>query len=82
MLCAQTGIAGSTKIGNYCVLAGQVGVVGHLQIADHTTVTAKSSIIKSVTEEGQIFQGNPGFDHKEFLRAYVRFRQSGRENKK
>ena len=82
VLCAQTGIAGSTKIGNYCTLAGQVGVVGHLQIADHTTVAAKSSIIKSVTEEGQIFQGNPGFDHKEFLRAYVRFRQSGRDNKK
>ena len=82
VLCAQTGIAGSTKIGNYCVLAGQVGVVGHLQIADHTTVAAKSSIIKSVTQEGMAFQGNPGFEHSEFLRAYVKFRQSGRDNKK
>ncbi len=82
VLCAQTGIAGSTKIGNYCTLAGQSGIVGHLQVADHTTVAAKSSVIKSITEEGQILQGNPGFDHSEFLRAYVRFRQSGKDNKK
>lgn len=82
VLCAQTGIAGSTKIGNYCTLAGQSGIVGHLQVADHTTVAAKSSLIKSVTEEGKVFQGNPGFEHSEFLRAYVRFRQSGKDNKK
>ena len=82
VICAQTGIAGSTKIGSYCTLAGQVGIVGHIRIADHTIVAAKSSIIKSITEEGKAFQGNPGFEHSEFLRAYVRFRQSGRENKK
>ena len=82
VLCAQTGIAGSTKIGNYCTLAGQSGIVGHLQVADHTTVAAKSSLIKSVTEDGKVFQGNPGFEHSEFLRAYVRFRQSGKDNKK
>ena len=29
-LCAQVGIAGSSKIGSHCILAGQVGVAGHL----------------------------------------------------
>ena len=82
VICAQTGIAGSSKIGKNCTLAGQVGISGHLQIADRTMVAAKSSLIKSVTEEGKAFQGNPGFEHGEFLRAYVQFRKSGRTNQK
>ena len=79
VICAQTGIAGSTKIGRNCTLAGQTGIVGHISIADRTIVTAKTSIIKSITEEGKAFQGNPGFDHNEFMRAYVQFRKSGRK---
>ena len=79
VICAQTGIAGSTKIGRNCTLAGQAGIVGHISIADRTIVTAKTSIIKSITEEGKAFQGNPGFDHNEFMRAYVQFRKSGRK---
>ena len=27
--CGQVGIAGSAKLGNYVVLAGQVGIAGH-----------------------------------------------------
>lgn len=79
VICAQTGIAGSAKIGRNCTLAGQAGIVGHISIADRTIVTAKTSIIKSITEEGKAFQGNPGFDHNEFMRAYVQFRKSGRK---
>ena len=82
VMCAQTGVAGSTKIGKFCTLAGQVGVVGHISIADKTMVAAKTSIIKSITQEGSIYQGNPGFDHNEFKRAYVQFRKSGRVNNK
>jgi len=28
VISAQTGISGSTKIGNHCILAGQVGIIG------------------------------------------------------
>jgi UDP-3-O-[3-hydroxymyristoyl] glucosamine N-acyltransferase len=34
LLCAQVGLAGTTKVGNYVVLAGQVGAGGHLTIGD------------------------------------------------
>lgn len=30
----QVGIAGSTKIGDSCVLAGQTGITGHVNITD------------------------------------------------
>ena len=43
-IAAQTGVAGSTKIGKYCMIGGQVGNLGHIQIADHTSVKAKSGI--------------------------------------
>ena len=49
-LVAQSGIAGSTKLGNYVVVAGQAGVAGHLEIGDQVQVAAKSAVFKSVDE--------------------------------
>ena len=34
---ASTIVAGSSKIGKYCRISGQVGITGHIEIADHTT---------------------------------------------
>lgn len=78
-IAAQTGIAGSSKIGESCILAGQVGVVGHISIADHTTVAAKSGIIGNIRKSGDTWFGIPAIQHKTFLRAYAKFKQSGQE---
>ena len=40
---SQTGISGSSRLGNYVTLAGQVGVVGHIEIGDQATVAAQSA---------------------------------------
>lgn len=52
ILCSQTGISGSTRLGNYVVMAGQVGVSGHLEIGDQVTFLAKSGVTKNVTAAG------------------------------
>lgn len=78
-MAAQCGIAGSAKVGKNCILAGQVGVVGHVSIADDTTVAAQSGIISSVRASGQTYLGSPAIPHKTYLRAYAKFKQSGKE---
>jgi len=50
-------ISGSTKIGNFCIIGGASNFAGHLIIADRTTVSGNTSIIRSITESGQHFTG-------------------------
>jgi UDP-3-O-[3-hydroxymyristoyl] glucosamine N-acyltransferase len=47
-----TALAGTAKIGRYCLLGGASGVSGHIEIADRTTVTGGSRIFKSIHEPG------------------------------
>ena len=74
VVASQSGISGSTKVGDFCVLAGQVGLAGHLTLANRTTVTAQSGVGKSIKEEGQFLQGAPAFNLRDSLRAQAVFR--------
>ena len=78
-IAAQTGIAGSTKLGEGCICAGQVGIVGHIKIADHTTIGAKTGVIGNIRKPGQVYFGTPAILHSTYLRAYAKFKQSGEE---
>ena len=73
-LCAQVGIAGSSKIGSHCILAGQVGVAGHLEIADNCVFGAQSGIPSSVRKPG-MYQGSPIIDAMNWRRSVVGFKQ-------
>jgi len=79
VMAAQTGIAGSTEIGKNCILAGQVGIVGHIKIADGTIIGAQSGVTKSVRKAGTVLLGTPAFDRAQFVRSYVKFKESGKE---
>lgn len=72
LICAQVGLAGSSRTGTNVVLAGQVGVVGHLTIGDGAMVTAQSGIPGSV-EAGKIVSGSPAIDNKDWLRSTAAF---------
>ncbi|VAW82415.1 UDP-3-O-[3-hydroxymyristoyl] glucosamine N-acyltransferase, partial [hydrothermal vent metagenome] len=51
-IAACVGISGSAKIGRFCTLAGGVGVVGHLTIADHVDITGMSMVTRSIDRAG------------------------------
>ena len=51
-MAARVGISGSTKIGKYCMFGGRSSTVGHIRIADRTTVTGNSPVTKSITQPG------------------------------
>ncbi len=73
-LAACNVVAGSTKIGKNCMFSGQVGIVGHLQIADNTIITAQSGISKSITKPGGVYMGSPAFDANKYRKAFIHFR--------
>ncbi len=78
VIAAQTGISGSTKIGRNCMIGGQVGIIGHLVIADEVKIAAQSGVGKSITEKGEIVEGSPAFNIREYQRSYVHFRRFDR----
>ena len=79
---AMVGIAGSTKVGEHCIFAGQVGIANGLTVASNTTVGAQAGIMRSIKTEGEVLFGTPALKHREFLRAYAVFRRNGRSGGK
>ena len=75
VIAAQTGISGSTKLGDDCMVGGQVGMAGHLSLANKTIVLGRSGVTKSTKEEGAMLLGNPAIDRKSYLKAYAVFRK-------
>ncbi|HSB12664.1 MAG TPA: UDP-3-O-(3-hydroxymyristoyl)glucosamine N-acyltransferase [Blastocatellia bacterium] len=68
LLCAQVGLAGSTKTGSGVVLTGQVGAAGHLTIGDGVIATPQTGIANSI-DAGQTVSGAPAFDHRNWLKS-------------
>src|SRR5947208_12782802 len=52
VIAAQTGISGSTRVGERVTMAGQVGIVGHVEIADGSIIAAQSGVSKNVPDGG------------------------------
>lgn len=73
VIAAQTGIAGSTKIGKNCMIGGQVGIAGHLIIGNGVKVQAQSGIGKNLPDN-EVVQGSPAFNYGDFAKSYVHFK--------
>src|SRR5450432_155438 len=72
IICAQTGLAGSTVLERNVLLAGQVGSSGHLTVGEGAIVYAQSGIGSDV-EPGARISGSPAFAAGEWLRAATAF---------
>ena len=57
------------------MIGGQVGIVGHLVIADRVKIAAQSGIGSSITREGDIIQGSPAFSIGDYKKSYIGFRK-------
>ena len=68
IICAQTGMAGSSVLKKNVLLAGQVGLSGHLTIHDNCIVYAQSGVGQDV-EAGSVISGSPAYDAKDWLRT-------------
>ena len=75
-MAGQVGISGSTRIGRFCMFAGSSGAVGHIQIADRTTVNFRSVITRSIDEPGTVWSAALGAQPmREWNRTVVHLRK-------
>jgi len=71
VIAAQTGISGSTKIAENCIIGGQVGMVGHLTIARGSQFQAQSGISRSIKQENKKWAGTPAISYGDNMRSNV-----------
>jgi len=67
-------VAGSARIGRYCLIGGAAGILGHLEVADRVTVTAMSLVTHSIREPGEYSSGTPIQDNRAWRRNAARFK--------
>jgi UDP-3-O-[3-hydroxymyristoyl] glucosamine N-acyltransferase len=68
-------VAGSSRIGRYCLIGGGAGIVGHIELCDRVTVTAMSLVTRSITEPGEYSAALPAQDARTWRRTGARLRQ-------
>ena len=56
------------------MLGGQVGLIGHITIANGVKIAAQSGITKDIKEEGSVVQGSPAFEFGPYQRSMAIFR--------
>ena len=71
VMSAQAGMAGSTKVGAWCMVGGQAGFSGHITIADRTIVGAQSGVISNTKGNGEQLIGAPAVNPKMYFKARV-----------
>jgi UDP-3-O-[3-hydroxymyristoyl] glucosamine N-acyltransferase len=57
VIVAQSGISGSTRVGERVLMGGQVGIIGHIEIGNGAAIGAQSGISKSIP--GGVWFGSP-----------------------
>ena len=74
ILVAQSGISGSTKLGDFVALGGQAGITGHLSIGAGAQIAAQSGVMGDVPA-GAVVCGSPATPIKEFFRQVATVRR-------
>jgi len=74
VICGCSAVAGSSSIGKNCIIAGAVGIINHITIADEVTVTAMSLVNKSITRKGCYSSGTGLSESSLWKKNIVHFR--------
>jgi UDP-3-O-[3-hydroxymyristoyl] glucosamine N-acyltransferase len=67
-LIAQSGVAGSAKLGRFCVIAGQAGISDHVVLADGTIVGAQAGVPSDL--DGGVWLGSPALPVRQARRVF------------
>jgi UDP-3-O-[3-hydroxymyristoyl] glucosamine N-acyltransferase len=73
LVIAQTGISGSSHLGDYVTSAGQVGIGGHVTIGAKAVLSARTAVTTNIPG-GEVYGGKPALPMREEmkLQAHVR----------
>lgn len=76
LVCAQVGMAGSSRAGDRVILTGQVGIGGHITVGDDAILYPQSGVPNDVAP-GEVLVGTPAFEVSAFWRAVAVFKKLG-----
>jgi UDP-3-O-[3-hydroxymyristoyl] glucosamine N-acyltransferase len=68
-------VAGSTRIGRYCLVGGGAGFVGHIEVGDRVRIGARSLVTHSLEGPGDYTSGTPLQPTRQWRRNAARFKQ-------
>ncbi|NNE43755.1 MAG: UDP-3-O-(3-hydroxymyristoyl)glucosamine N-acyltransferase [Gemmatimonadetes bacterium] len=74
VMAAQSGVAGSTKIGSGVQVGGQAGIAGHVRVGDGAKLGAQAGIVGDIAA-GSTVSGYPARPHTEVMRASAALRR-------
>ncbi|MGE4313610.1 MAG: UDP-3-O-(3-hydroxymyristoyl)glucosamine N-acyltransferase [Pseudobdellovibrionaceae bacterium] len=78
IIVSQSGVAGSTELGNFVALGGQAGLAGHLKVGDGAQIAAKTGLMSNVAA-GETYMGSPGMPRNEYLRQLASLKKLGKK---
>ncbi len=81
LLMAQVGLAGSVKTGRNVWMAGQSGILDHLNIAEHSKIFGKAGITQNIEEAG-FYAGFPAKLFAEWQKGSAMFYKTDEQRKK
>jgi len=68
-------IAGTVKIGKFCLFGGSVGIRDNIEITDHVMITGRTLVSHSITKAGSYSSSTPMDETKNWRKNAARFRQ-------
>ena len=74
VLVSQSGISGSTTLGDYVQVAGQAGLTGHLTVGDRARIGAQAGVMENVPAGASIV-GSPAQPVREFFQHVMALRR-------
>ncbi|MGI9250457.1 MAG: UDP-3-O-(3-hydroxymyristoyl)glucosamine N-acyltransferase [Pseudohongiellaceae bacterium] len=75
IICGCAGLSGSVTLGEYCIMGGASGAVGHISLADKVQIGAMALVRHSITEPGKYTSGTGHMKMVEWKRSAIRFQQ-------
>jgi UDP-3-O-[3-hydroxymyristoyl] glucosamine N-acyltransferase len=67
VIVSQTGISGSTQLGDFVMTGGQSGFAGHLKIGAGARIGAQSGVMRDIAP-GREMMGSPAVPIRQFMR--------------
>ena len=77
ILVAQSGVSGSTALGDFVTVAAQAGLTGHLRIGAKARVGAQAGVMNDVPAGTDVL-GSPAWPARQAWRAFAHLRKIGR----
>ena len=71
----SAGVAGSTKIGKYCMVGGATSISDHIEVTDQVIFTGRAMVTKSIKKKGLYSSGTGIQENHQWHKSVIRFRQ-------